>query len=97
MKPTPKETIKIKQRHRGQPKYGRLLQTLNTAFNIMVFTDSEIYEVGRGGFGRCFLGVLCSSNGSPLKYDINSSFKELMEDKNTVVVKVIPKNKDQLN
>ena len=75
-----------------QPEYGVMLKTLSSSFNIMLFTDT-MYLVGKGGFGMCYLGKLCSDRGEELAFDINRSYADLISDKHIVVVKIIPKNK----
>jgi hypothetical protein len=55
-------TVNKIQRHRVAPKYAALLKEMSSNFNVKIFTE-EMYEVGRGGFGRCYLGKICSEKG----------------------------------
>ncbi len=50
--------IKNKAKFRRQPEYGKLVNTLNSKFHVMLFTES-FYEIGKGTHGKCYLAKLC--------------------------------------
>ena len=51
-----------------------------------------MYEVGRGGFGKCYLGKVCNEKQEDFKPDLKCSIEDILGDKSIVVVKKIDKN-----
>ena len=61
------KTVHKIQMRRRQPSYGKLLKMMQSTFSIMLFEvndEKEIYMIGKGGFGKCYLGKICDNQGN---------------------------------
>jgi hypothetical protein len=72
-------TLKRKMMFKIQPKYCKVLQSrLIKDFQVNIFSE-PLYQVGRGGFGKCYLGKLGRSNEQQIgAEELRNKYEEIL-------------------
>lgn len=87
-------TIDRIKKKRRKPEYYKVVQDLKERYNIVIFQE-EFMELGKGSFGKCYLGKIRENPGEVLEMQF---FDDLIKNDQIIAVKVIPKTaKTKLN